>query len=87
MNWLDSFLNKTRKARETKEKAKRLAAQWPKRHKHAHGGGECLFSKEDWAKLEYASTQSDAYCTLESRHCHCGSTLAIMTEIHDLSQE
>jgi hypothetical protein len=69
------------------EKTYRLVSQWPKKHKHANGGAEVALMPGDWDKLTFAYVQTDAFCTMESRHCHCGSTLAVMTEIHNLSEE
>lgn len=65
-----------------------LESQWPKIHRHSKT--EIIeISKEDWEKLPLAkrSHSKDDFCTLEYRDCSCGSTLAVMTEIHDLSAE
>lgn len=71
---------------ESAKKAK-LAAQWPKLHKCKDG--EVLFTEKDWKRLPHpkVTTKTDPYCTLEFRDCKCGSTLAVMIKIHDLSEE
>lgn len=75
------------------EKTKRLAEQWPKAHIHAGGytdpNGERVvhLMPGDWDKLPFAYKHTDAYCTQEARNCPCGSTLVVMTEIHDLAEE
>lgn len=77
-------------------KSLKLAAQWPKEHKCKAAGGATVFITEaDWAKLPLAVNErlgpdgrnADDFCTLEYRNCSCGSTLAVMVAIHDLSAE
>lgn len=77
------------------EKARRLEAQWPKEC----GCGRVYFRDVEqgkalspgggylWSSLPFAYPHKDAYATQEARHCPCGSTLVILTEIHDLKEE
>lgn len=63
-------------------KGKTLADQWPK-----HCGCGRTHTKASWAQLPEGKPFSDEYADHEQRHCVCGSTLVILTKIHDLSKE
>ena len=65
------------------EISNRLAAQF---HKVCKTCGT-LHTRTSWKRLPLKGRQVDAYCTLELRDCPCGSTLAAIVEIHDLSEE
>lgn len=42
---------------------------------------------EAWAKLKKIGETVDVYCRLEMRNCDCGSTLAVIVEVIDPTQE
>lgn len=71
------------------EKATLLAAQFPKRC-----GCGLTYLRSAWATLPRASSRNgpdgtftDAFATHEMRNCACNSTLVVLTEIHDLSEQ
>lgn len=76
---------------EAQEKAKRLAAQWPKRCgcglRYDRRAAEQAKGVLSWQALPFGYDYRDEYATQEARHCSCGSTLVILTEIHDLAAE
>jgi hypothetical protein len=55
------------------------------------GGKRCgcgaRYDAESWKALPLGYVNRDAYATQEARHCRCGSTLVILTAIHDLGAE
>jgi aerobic-type carbon monoxide dehydrogenase small subunit (CoxS/CutS family) len=68
----------------------RLQGQWPKRHTHAAGyfaPGTVQITRAQWKRLPFAYRHTDAFCTMEARHCRCGSTLVVLTAIHDPTEE
>lgn len=80
------------------EKARRLAAQWPKRcacgRSYRAPGSQVTPVESLWESLPLAKSPNgpsgsyrDAYATHQMRNCHCGSTLVVLTEIHDLEAE
>lgn len=75
---------------DAKAKTARLVAQWPKKC----GCGRVYDvpicpepGAEEWHSLPFHTTTTDEFSTMEWRHCHCGSTLTVHTEIHDLTKE
>lgn len=68
---------------EQAEKDQRITGQFPKKC----GCGAVYPDRKAWKKLEFHTAFTDAYADQEWRHCVCGSTLAILTKIHDLAAE
>jgi hypothetical protein len=81
---------------DTERKRFRLAIQFPKRC----GCGRAYLPKPlaeiepyksigfiAWGDLPFAYVAADDFADMEARHCYCGSTIAILTKIHDLSKE
>lgn len=62
----------------------RLKQQWPKQCRCCK---TIYDSVGEWGRLVFAYTYTDAFATQEARHCACGSTLVIYTEIHNLAEE
>jgi hypothetical protein len=80
-------------AQDKRVKAAKLREQWPKR---CGCGRTYVRTPRDpreadgarvWASLPFGYARRDEYASAEARHCVCGSTLEIYTQIHDLSAE
>lgn len=77
--------------------AARFAAQWPKRcacGRVYEASRMPSAGAQNWSDLPLATGQkftqgctSDAFSTMEWRHCGCGSTITVHIEIHDLDAE
>lgn len=74
---------------EDHKKQERLAREWPKLH-HCTPLGEPPArweSLREFRRLPEAYEHTDAFGRVEYRHCECGSTIGVLVEIFDLSQE
>lgn len=76
------------------EKARRIAEQWPKKcgcgreyGEHPSMTGNAVEPVLYWGALQAAYEQVDAYARFDARHCACGSTLMVITEILNLAEE
>lgn len=70
------------------EKAAKIASQWPKPHRcRAAADAVIQITEDGWKALDFYNTQTDRFGTYELRNCVCGSTLMVITEIHDLKEE
>lgn len=70
------------------EKAAALGAQWPKLHRCRAAGDKVVeLSREDWAGFKFYTVTTDKFATCEWRHCHCLSTLMVVTEIHSMEEK
>lgn len=61
----------------------KLNEEWPK----ACGCGRVYCGPESWKGMKLIGVQADDFATLELRNCPCGTTLAVLTEIHDITKE
>lgn len=68
----------------------RLKAEWPKTC------NSCLarYTPASWQALTLATNHNapdgkytDAFGTFEMRNCTCGTTLVVLTQVHDLGAE
>lgn len=62
---------------------KRAAAEFPKQCNCC----SAIYLPATWKYLEFAYLHEDEFAKSEARHCTCKSTLQIIVEVKDLSEE